>query len=123
MGPAKALPTLNHLRQMLAGADPSLAPRWPGAQGASIFDLPSIDAVLGGGLARTELHELAPASPIGLAAATGFAVALAARAQRPRGPVLWIAMDLALIEAGEPYGPGLDLFGLSSRHLLILRVP
>jgi protein ImuA len=121
MGPAKALPTLNRLRQMLAGVDPSLAPRWPG--GAATFDLSNIDAALGGGLARTELHELAPASPIDLAAATGFAVALAARAQRLRGQVLWIAMDFALTEAGDPYGLGLDLFGLSTTSLLMLRVP
>jgi protein ImuA len=35
---------------------------------------------------------------------------------------LWIQTDFAALEAGIPYGPGLDLFGLPLRHLLILRV-
>jgi protein ImuA len=39
-----------------------------------------------------------------------------------RGETLWIATDYAMAEGGGPYGPGLDLFGLKSRHLLLLRV-
>ena len=37
--------------------------------------------------------------------------------------MLWIATDFALGEGGGPYGPGLDLFGLASARLLVLRVP
>ena len=37
--------------------------------------------------------------------------------------VLWIATDFAAGEGGGPYGPGLDLFGLASARLLVLRVP
>ena len=37
--------------------------------------------------------------------------------------VLWIATDYAAGEGGGPYGPGLDLFGLASARLLVLRVP
>ena len=46
-----------------------------------------------------------------------------------RGPaatavqVLWIATDFAAGEGGGPYGPGLDLFGLASARMLVLRVP
>ena len=39
----------------------------------------AIDAALGGGLARGALHEIAAASEAHLAAATGFALGLAAR--------------------------------------------
>jgi len=55
-------------------------------------------------------------------AITGFALALAARAVTDGRPALWIQTDFAALEAGLPYGPGLDLFGLPLRHLLILRV-
>ena len=85
-----------------------------------------IDAVLGGGLACGALHELAPAAPFHLGAASGFAVAVAARASAQggasRGEVLWITTDFARGEGGGPYGPGLDRFGLSSSRLLVLTV-
>ena len=79
---------------------------------------------LGGGLACGALHELAPAAPMHLGAASGFGLARrGARERRPRGQVLWIATDYAAGEGGGPYGPGLDLFGLASARLLVLRVP
>jgi protein ImuA len=70
------------------------------------------------------------------AAATGFAVALAARRGFPswRGAsrteerggstgiagrnVLWIAEDLSLAENGAPYGPGLDGAGIAPERLI-----
>ena len=61
MGSAAA-PTLNRLRQSLAGIDPSLTPALPGCGREVGFD-PAIDAALGGGLACGALHELAPAAP------------------------------------------------------------
>ncbi len=65
----------------------------------------------------------APAAPMHLAAATGFATALTARACGSKGQTLWIVTEFALMEGGGPYGPGLDLFGLPSARLLVLRVP
>ena len=64
-----------------------------------------------------------PRRPIHLGAASGLALALAARAAGDRRQVLWIATDYAASEGGGPYGPGLDLFGLASARLLVLRVP
>jgi protein ImuA len=81
-----------------------------------------IDAILGGGLVCGALHELAPMAPIHLAAASGFAAAVAARASGGRRQILWVATDYASAESGGPYGPGLDLFGLTSARLLVLRV-
>jgi len=121
MGPAMPQPTLNRLRQTLAGIDPSNAPRLTG-QERLIGLSPSVNAVLGGGLACGALHELAPTAPMHLGAASGFATALAARAGGARREVLWIATDFAVGEGGGPYGPGLDLFGLASSRLLVLRV-
>jgi protein ImuA len=119
MGSAK--PALIRLRQTLAGLDPSLGPALPEDSRAVGFEA-GIDAVLGGGLSCAALHELAPAGPLHLPAATGFAMALAALSGRGRGETLWIATDFAVCEAGGPYGPGLDLFGLASAHLIVLRV-
>jgi protein ImuA len=122
MGQAVPMPILQQLRQSLASLDPSLAPRLAD-QERRVNLGPPIDASLGGGLARGALHELAPAAPIHLGAASGFAIALAALAAGRRGEVLWVATDFAAGEGGGPYGPGLDLFGLPSARLLMLRVP
>ncbi len=119
MGPAA--PTLNRLRQSLAGIDPSLTPALPGCGREVGFD-PAIDAALGGGLACGALHEIAPSEPGYLGAASGFALALASIASGQR-QLLWIGTDFAVTECGGPYGPGLDLFGVPSAKLVVLRVP
>jgi protein ImuA len=115
---------LCHLRQAVADLDPSSAASFGEAAGLFSLGLPEVDAALQGGLARGALHELAPAKPTPQqsGAITGFALALAARAVADGRPALWIQTDFAALEAGLPYGPGLDLFGLPLRHLLILRV-
>jgi protein ImuA len=122
MGTATPSPTLHHLRRTLAAIDPSLASGF-GSEERSVKLGASIDAALGGGLACRALHELAPVAPIHLAAASGFALAVAALAGGSGGQVLWVATDFAAGEGGGPYGPGLDLFGLPVERLLMLRVP
>jgi protein ImuA len=68
------------------------------------------------------LHELAPASELQLGSAFGFGLAIAALAAADGRQVLCIATDYAVLEAGTPYGLGLDGFGLAMDRLLILRV-
>jgi protein ImuA len=123
MGPAVPKPTLQHLRETLAAIDPKLGPALPGEDRQVELAAP-IDAVLGGGLACGALHELAPAAPFQLGATSGFAAAVAtrARAGNKGGEVLWITTDFARSEGGGPYGPGLELFGLSPSRLLVLTV-
>jgi protein ImuA len=117
-----AAPVLSHLRRSLAGIDPSMAPVLP--EDVRMVGLGAkIDALLGGGLSCATLHELAPAAPVHLAAASGFALALAARSGGEQGETLWIATDFALLESGGPYGPGIERFGLASERFLMLRVP
>jgi len=118
-----ASPRLQHLRQALAGLDPTLAPHLHEEERTLRLGVPAIDAALGGGLPCGALHEIAPPAPIHLAAATGYAAALASLAAGKCGEVLWIATDFAAHEAGGPYGPGLDLFGLPAQRLVVLRVP
>jgi len=68
-----------------------------------------LGALLGaGGLA------LAVAFPALAGAATGFALGLAATSRR----LLWIAEDMALVESGAIYGPGLDQFNRAPERLL-----
>src|SRR5215831_8869414 len=103
---------------------------------------PVIDGALGGGLSIGALHEIAAAREAETAAASGFALALAARRTSLRGAppisdlpaigsdgracndesavsvltpgrnVLWIA------ENGAPYGPGLDGIGIAPERLI-----
>jgi len=98
----------------------TLAPR----RGGNVlpFGVPGLDAMLRGGLRRNALHELrGEASRNG--AATGFALALAARlARRDDRPVLWIAEGSAAREAGNLYAPGLAAFGLAPERLILVRV-
>jgi len=104
------------------GAVPGEAMRHAG-EGRSVVPLgvPEIDHLLGGGLARGDLHEVTGATPRQDGAATGFALALAARlmAMRP-GPLLWAQQAMSAQEAGAPYGPGLSLLGLNPGRLLIV---
>jgi protein ImuA len=91
----------------------------PGAAETVVpFGIAALDDALGGGLARGALHEIAAPGEAHLAAATGFALGLAASARN----LLWIAEDMALAENGAPYGPGLDLFTLQPERLLTAAV-
>jgi protein ImuA len=88
--------------------------------------VPALDDALQGGLSYGALHELSPVSELQLGAAFGFGLAVAARAAaagRASGQeVLCIATDYAVLEAGTPYGPGLDGLGLATDRLILLRV-
>lgn len=78
------------------------------------------DAALGGGLRRGALHEVVPAAQGDTSAAAGFALGLAARFGAARRPWFWVRQDMAALEAGEPYGPGLAGFGLDPARLTIV---
>jgi protein ImuA len=109
---------LDQLRQRLQALQ-----RPPGLEddpGRVALGVPAIDDVLGGGLARGALHEIAAASEAHVPSAAGFAAALTARA-KPRH-IVWIAEDMALGESGALYGPGLIDFGLAPERLVTVAV-
>jgi protein ImuA len=93
---------------------------------------PVIDGALGGGLGSSALHEIAAAREAEVAAASGFALALAARMTSGRERavllpasgrnVIWIAEDLSLIENGALYGPALDGIGIAPERLITVAV-
>jgi protein ImuA len=76
--------------------------------------VPAIDGHLGReGLARAGLHDVAPEAYGDMAAAMGFATALALRAlQEDRRPLLWCRLDRQRREYGRLYGHGLETLGL-----------
>jgi protein ImuA len=104
--------TLDDLRRTIARMQaPAVALDAPGDIPLGVAE---VDRALGGGLARGALHEIAACGETHIAAATGFALGLAAQSQA----IVWVAEDMALLESGAPYGPGLDLFGLRPERLL-----
>ncbi len=89
--------------------------------GAIPVGISPIDQVLGGGLARASLHEVAAAGESAITAATQFVLGLAAQRQGPRA-VLWIAEEMGLVENGAPYGAGLDGIGIQPERLVTVAV-
>jgi len=75
----------------------------------------------GGALAPGVLHEVAAAAEPGMAAASGFVLALAAWTAGARA-TLWIAEDRTLAESGALYGAGLEAFGLKPEQLIRVAV-
>ncbi|HEY7663941.1 MAG TPA: DNA repair protein [Xanthobacteraceae bacterium] len=97
---------------------------------------PAVDGTLGGGLGGGALHEIAAAAEAATAAATGFALMLAARRispscpggscgdagtigmPRPGSNLVWIAEDFSLAENGAPHGPALDSLGIAPERVI-----
>ncbi|MDR3462697.1 MAG: hypothetical protein P4L76_10325 [Beijerinckiaceae bacterium] len=82
-----------------------------------------LDHVLRGVVARGALHEIVAASPGDAAAASGFALALAARfaaAFHASAPIIWIIEDHAKAETGAPYAPGLAAHGIDPARLIVV---
>ena len=72
----------------------------------------TLDAAIGGGLARGRLHELFAAQPEDAGAAAGFATMLALLALPPGAPLLWLRQDEAERGLGRLHPPGLAEIGL-----------
>jgi protein ImuA len=140
---------LDRLRQKLSSVE--RATGLTGECGAPLdLGVAVIDAALGGGLTCGALHEIAAGRETEAPAATGFALAVTARATRKSRrfsdqqtffrhgrnesghdrrilsggrAVLWIAEDLSLCENGAPYGPGLDEAGIAPEQLITVAAP
>ena len=89
--------------------------------------LAGADAAFPHGLAGDALHEVFAENPGAHMAATGFALAFAARAAehstQDRRPIIWIEEEKAASEYGGLYPPGLHAFGIDPSRLLIVRCP
>jgi protein ImuA len=106
---------IDQLRQRLQALQKT--PGIEGRPGTLPFGIPAIDAMLGGGLARGALHEVAATGEAHLPAVAGFALAVAKRAA-PSLRLIWISEDMALAESGAPHGTGLEAFGLAPEQLV-----
>ena len=86
------------------------------------FGPPALDERLGGGLKLAALHEIRCAETRESGALTGFAAALLARLARQQSkPILWVEEEMALSEAGLPFGGGFARFGLDPNRLIVIR--
>jgi protein ImuA len=87
-----------------------------------VFGVESVDRRLGGGLPVAALHEIRCDETRAGGALTGFAATLLARlASVTTKPILWVEEEMALGEAGHPFGPGLARFGLDPSRLIFIR--
>jgi len=106
---------IEQLRQRLLALQ-----RMPGIGGKPGFmplGIAAIDTILGGGLMRGALHEIAAVSESHFIAAAGFALGLTTlSASSPR--LFWIAEDMTFAESGAPHGGGFDAFGLAPERLV-----
>ena len=89
--------------------------------GEGFISLGAPDAVLKGGLALSELHELTPSGPVHYGAALGFALALAAEAPSKEGAIIFVQQDFASLEAAALYGLGGAPFGIDAERFLMVR--
>lgn len=86
----------------------------------------ALDRLLRGGLLRGTLNEVVARTAGDTGAASGFALALAARfaaemrRQLPGAPVVWVMEDAARAEGGAPYAPGLAVHGLDPSRLVVV---
>lgn len=81
--------------------------------------LPALDERLGA-LRGDAVHEVLPDTPRQAMAAQGFALGLAARTA---GATVWILQASGRYDIGEPFGPGLSVWGLDLSDLILVRVP
>ena len=81
------------------------------------------DTVLRGGIRRGCLHEVFAAGAGQEAAASGFALAMAARVLTHRKWLLWVRQDFSAFEAGEIHGAGLLELGIDPSRVLSFRAP
>jgi protein ImuA len=120
---------IDRLRQELSSLESNAG---LAGRGLAPLGIEVIDAALGGGLACGALHEIAAASATQIAAATGFALALAARERKKPHQastqissrvIVWITEEHSLAEHGSLYGPGLDEAGIGPERLITVTVP
>lgn len=92
----------------------------PPAGGRVRLGAESLDAALGGGMARAALHEAYAARPGDHGAVLGFAAGLARRAAAGR-LTLWVRPETLEAEAGRLYAPGLAALGLDPDRVALIR--
>ena len=115
---------LARLRRAVGEIEARSGPAEARAPGAGLSLTRALDRALGGGLSSDALHEIVPATPGDGAAATGFALALAARFMAEHSAAgLLMAEDFAGYDAGSLYGPGLVAHGLELGRLVFVRAP
>ncbi|MCY1665427.1 ImuA family protein [Rhizobium sp. SL86] len=125
--PALAQETVFALRETIARLEGKALPALAAAEAEHVAEghaeaharlatrVAELDQALEGGLPLDGITEIRSLGFRHAGAASGFALALTAHLQRETGnasPFLWISDRMAKAEAGLPYAPGLQAFGL-----------
>ena len=85
------------------------------------FNIPQIDACLGGGLARNALHEIRTDLSRDIAAASGFLLGLLSLIIKHHdGQILWASDPAVRCDAGTPFPQGLANYGFDPRRLILV---
>jgi protein ImuA len=87
------------------------------------FGAEAIDARLGGGLARSALHEFYATTFEDSSAVAAFALALAMRGVLPGRPIVWIREKQCTVRAGHLYAAGLVELGFDPDDLVLVDAP
>lgn len=87
------------------------------------FGIVSLDAALGGGLARGRIHEVYAAEGDDLASAAGFAVGMATGMVHPGGTVLWLRVQRSARQGGMVQAHGWAELGGAPGYGLVSAVP
>ncbi|MCW1383907.1 hypothetical protein OLX02_13875 [Novosphingobium sp. KCTC 2891] len=95
----------------------------PVAASRRAFGIASLDAALGGGLARGRIHEIYAAEAEDVAAPAGFALATATGMTDPGRTVLWLRMQRAARLGGAIQAAGWAELGGAPGHGLVGMVP
>lgn len=91
-------------------------------QGVLATGVAGLDAALGGGVPGAGLTEIHGRETRDAGSVAGFALALLARHEPVRVPILWIGTSDIFRESGLPYALALKtLFGIEPQHLLLSR--
>ncbi|PTM55134.1 ImuA family protein [Phreatobacter oligotrophus] len=109
------------LARLERGGMPPASPHADLGPGLVPLGAASLDAAIGGGIARAALHEVHAEAPIHVPAATGFTLGLARRTA-PSGPLVWVRQRFIDQEFGRPYGRGLAALGLDPSCVVLVRV-
>ena len=105
-------------------ADPEANAQDPAPGRMQPLGVTRLDAMLGGGLATGNLHEIRSAETRDAASAAGFLIALVTRLDlEGAGPVIWISEADSRREAGELYPPGLAALGLDPGRIIRIAAP
>ncbi|MFA5988483.1 MAG: hypothetical protein WC803_02615 [Sphingomonas sp.] len=111
------------LRAHIAAVEGACAATPGGAHGAAVARVPlghaGVDAALGGGLGRAQLHEIFAETAEDSGSAGGFAAMVGAVMARPGATLFWLREAVAEARGGCLHAPGLMALGVDPARVVL----